>query len=275
MDRLRLIIQHEHNNIIHKTATEISDDELRRRAIILAPHQDDETLGCGGTIIKKRRMGADIKIVFASDGSASHHHLIEAEKLKAIRHKEALAAAQHLGLADDDVAFLDFKDGQLTASQNAITKELQDIFQTHQPDQVFIPYHKEPPPDHVAVNNTVVSALQTCHQSVTVYEYPVWFWNHWPWTNPLSLIRADSRRKLLLNTFYAGVGLTDFNCFVGIADVIDLKREALNQYRSQMSQLIPNVNWITLNDVSNGEWLACFFQGFELFRRYKSTGGHQ
>ena len=35
--------------------------------IVFAPHQDDETLGSGGTIIQKKRKGADVKIVFMTD----------------------------------------------------------------------------------------------------------------------------------------------------------------------------------------------------------------
>jgi hypothetical protein len=49
---------------------------------------------------------------------------------------------------------------------------------------------------------------------------------------------------------------------------LELKRTALAQHKSQMTQLIPNSNWLTLADVSNGEFLACFFQDYEFFRQY-------
>src|SRR5207248_577693 len=46
-------------------------DELGRSAIVFAPHQDDEVLGCGGTIVRKLRAGADVTVVFLTDGSAA------------------------------------------------------------------------------------------------------------------------------------------------------------------------------------------------------------
>ena len=55
---------------------ECDENELKRSAIFFSPHQDDETLGCGGTIIRKKRMGAEVKIVFMTDGCNSHPHLI-------------------------------------------------------------------------------------------------------------------------------------------------------------------------------------------------------
>ena len=41
------------------------------KILILAAHPDDETLGCGGVIKKFSMMGADIKVVFFSDGETS------------------------------------------------------------------------------------------------------------------------------------------------------------------------------------------------------------
>lgn len=40
-------------------------------AVIIAPHPDDETLGCGGVASKKFSSGADIRFIFVADGSAS------------------------------------------------------------------------------------------------------------------------------------------------------------------------------------------------------------
>jgi hypothetical protein len=55
---------------------EIDECALGKPAIIFAPHQDDETLGCGGTIIRKKQAGANLQIVFMTDGCRSHAHLM-------------------------------------------------------------------------------------------------------------------------------------------------------------------------------------------------------
>src|SRR5579885_2284019 len=41
-------------------------------ALIIAPHHDDETLGCGGVIALKRAAGVPVQVVILTDGSRSH-----------------------------------------------------------------------------------------------------------------------------------------------------------------------------------------------------------
>jgi hypothetical protein len=100
-----------------------------------------------------------------------------------------------------------------------------------------------------------------------VYEYPVWLWCHWPWISlpsnpseiPESLRRsADANRRLL----------RECRTFVPIGDLLDLKREALAQHRSQLERLVPDPGWFVLGDVSAGEFLNCFFQEREIFYRH-------
>jgi hypothetical protein len=52
---------------------------------------------------------------------------------------------------------------------------------------------------------------------------------------------------------------------VFVADQLEKKRQALAQHRSQMMILRPGTAWPTLSDVSEGEFLKCFFQDFEIF----------
>ena len=95
---------------------EIPAKDLSASAIIFSPHQDDETLGCGGTIIRKREAGAEVKIVFMTDGSQSHHHFTSESELIALRQQEAIKAAQTLKVAEEDVIFFGFLDGELSTS---------------------------------------------------------------------------------------------------------------------------------------------------------------
>ncbi len=53
-------------------STEIPTRELARSALVFSPHPDDECLGCGGTIIRKKQAGSTVKIVHLTDGSRSH-----------------------------------------------------------------------------------------------------------------------------------------------------------------------------------------------------------
>jgi len=251
---------------------EFDEANMGESAIVFAPHPDDETLGCGGTIIKKKRAGADIKIVFMTDGSYSPHNLISANELRSIRLDEALAASRLLGVEESDVVFLEFEDGKLVKNLDFAIDRVTEIL-LKQPSQVFIPYYKDKYLylDHLATNRIVVSALQALRGKAIIYEYPVWFWwNFWPWT---SVYMRSLRKPLrfLRKSLVSGLSLLrDFRCSVYIGDVLELKRAALYQHRSQMTRLVPDLRWKTLGDVSNGEFLECFFQDYEIFHRYSS-----
>ena len=267
----RILIRQFYRYLTDRMMTEIDENDLKQSAVVFSPHPDDETLGCGGIIICKKREGANVKIVFMCDGSGSHLSLFTASKLKAIRTQETLAAAQMLGVEKRDVTFLGFKDKELIKHQNVAINRVIEIVERYKPCQIYIPYYRDVLADHIVTNRIVTSALQICRSKAIIYEYPIWFWRHWPWVS----IPISFRRETLYRLAYSlveGLGLRllrDFGCFVSIKAILELKRAAIDQHRSQMKGLIYDPNWLTLGDVSNGEWLECFFQDREIFRRYR------
>jgi len=255
------------NQLVRHICTEYPEDNLKKSAVVFSPHFDDETLGCGGTIIKKKRVGADVKIVFMTDGSKSHSHLIAEDKLKAIRKTESLTASSSLGLTENDVFFLDFEETKLSEHISSAVNKVVDILSSQQPDEVFIPYRRDPTLwslDHLSTNRIVMSALQENVKKASVYEYPIWMWYHQPF---LSALMSDPKKIFgsLKNRLVSGLNLLkDFRSSVYVGDVLQLKRAALNHYKSQMTRLIPDSDWQTLGDLSNGKFLECFFQEYEI-----------
>jgi len=262
----KLQIRRLYRHVLKRVAKEVGENHLKSSAVIFSPHADDETLGCGGTIIRKRRLGAEVKIVFMTDGSASHKHLISKNELKIIRKREALAASARLGVEENNVFFLDFENRRLSQLMDLAISKVAQFLASQHPDEIFIPYSREPPSDHWATNKIVLAALASCRKSVTVYEYPLWFWHHWPWTS----VSRDSYREILrgfLNNVVSGYRLIkDFRYFTHVEEVLEIKRAALNEHKSQMTKLIPLPEWKTLGEISNGEFLQCFFQTEEIFR---------
>jgi len=272
--RLTALSRQFYRRAMDRATREVHREDLARSAIVFSPHPDDETLGCGGTIIKKIRAGADVTIVFMTDGHQSHAHVIPSHEFKSIRTSEALAASRVLGVGESRVVFLEFKDGELSMNRDVAIPQVVEMLQRQRPDQVFIPYRGETPPDHVATNRIVVSALRRWGGAVTVYEYPIWFWRQWPWVSVPLAVRRETFATLK-SSIVAGLGLRllwDFRCSVCVEDVLELKRVALNQHESQMTRLIPDSDWATLDDVWNGEFLLCLFQDREIFHRYGLLG---
>jgi LmbE family N-acetylglucosaminyl deacetylase len=244
---------------------------FQKSAIVFAPHEDDETLGCGGTIVKKKQAGADVKIVFMTDGSGSHSQLISPNELKSMRKSEGIAAAGILGVRSQDVDFLEFVDGNLAGSQTKAIALVKSILERDRPEEIFIPYYRDVISDHVATNQIVLSALKDTNLSATIYEYPIWFWNHWPWiTFAYSPYKIVGFYRNLKNAPKSWLRLfKDFNCVVDLKGVTEIKRQALEQHKTQVSRIQNNPNWQTLADISNGEFVERFSQEQEIFRCYE------
>jgi len=252
----------------------IASSELSRSAVLFSPHPDDETLACAGTILEKLRAGGSVKIVQMTDGqAATHGNLITRSELKARRRQEALNAGRTLGLLESDTYFLDFEDGCLSDHADTAAKHVRQILEKERPQDIFVPYTREPlslAADHVATTNIVKTVLPSLNASFIIWEYPVWFWAHWPWVTMLQGRRAVIKtRKVISNSIRGLFGiraLLDLRYSVNIAHVLNVKRTAIAQHRSQMEKIIADDQWIILKEIANGDFFACFDQGREFFR---------
>lgn len=253
-------------------------NETRERtnasAMVFAPHQDDETLGCGGTVILKRRACTPVALVFMTDGSASHRKYMEKEQLRSMRKTEAIDAAAVLGLAPEEVHFLDLPDGRLKWFHADAVSKVFKLLNRYRPAEVYVPFRDDGTPDHESAQAVVVEAVKKAGRPAEICEFPIWFWNQWPWV-PLKLkCNRDSAREFY-RVMMACAGLRHFKEFrsgVFVGDVLGMKRQALSQHRSQMAALMPGNDWPTLADVSSGEFLRCFFQEYEVFRCWSVHG---
>jgi len=244
----------------------LDDADLRAPTIVFAPHQDDETLGCGGTLVRKCAMGSPVSVVFMTDGSASHPQFMAAEKLAATRAGEALAATLTLGVAERQVRFLGAPDGALRDQGRTVIPALIDILTERRPAQVFIPYARDRLPDHVATHDFVVTAIRRAGLSVTIFEYPVWFWNHWPWMRQSTGTTTERLRHFARESL---AGLMDFNTRVCVRDVLEKKIAALNCHKTQMTRFDASEQWLTLNDVAGGDFIRCLLGDREIFHRWQ------
>lgn len=259
-------------------------DPTQGSALIVAPHQDDETLGCGGVIALKRRAGQPVTILFLMDGRRSHARLIDPDELSRLRHQEALEAAAQLGVDAVDVRFLDFPEGSLKQHVEEATGKIEAVLQELRPAEVFVTATDEPHKDHAAAGVAAIAAARRCGLDLELYEYPIWCWYHWPHV-PLPLWSGTRRAiarwrydlpRVLRNTRRMRFGLgieRDFTVRTPIGSVHAVKRAALEHHRSQVTRLRSTTRWATLSDVANGEFLELFFGAEERFRRHNTTAG--
>jgi LmbE family N-acetylglucosaminyl deacetylase len=242
---------------------------LGARTLVFAPHPDDEVLGCGGTIVLKVRSGAAVQVVIMTDGRASHAHLIAPSELIRIREEEARGAALRLGLPTEAYRFLGFEDHALATHGKAASLKVREVLEGFRPDEIYVPHARDSLSDHVATNSIVRAALAGYSRPVTVFEYPVWLWNTWPWTRGGARSGAGPARRFA--SWLRDLAALVFGCRAGanIRSAVQVKLHALGAYASQIERRGGNSEWPILADVSAGEFLACFAAEREIFRRWQ------
>lgn len=160
---------------------------------MFAPHPDDETLGCGGTLALLRQNGCAVKVVFVTDGGGAGGL---PEGAVAIRRKEAIAALSVLGV--DDWVFLDEPDGSFRSSPQ-FEEFVFGLFRQFQPDWLFLPSLQDYHRDHVAIGQAVLGCWQRWDGVSRAFFYEIW--------SPLPATWV-----------------------VDISNMADLKRQAISQY---------------------------------------------
>ncbi len=246
--------------------------ELGSSALVLSPHKDDETLACGALLTGKIRAGARVKVAFYTDGRNSCPGAIPPGELSGLRTREAREACRVLGLQPEDLVFLELEDGHLAEHEEEARREIAKLLEEFRPSEVYLPYRHETTEDHRAAHRISLSALAGAGFSVRVYEYPVWFWFHWPWVRTPWVGLREKPNRIRTGLVSGWRLLRDFNRKFPARTFLELKRKALDCYKSQMTKIVDVPACTTLEDVAGGEFLACFFRKMEIFRAYELPG---
>src|SRR3954466_4005184 len=110
------------------------------RLLVLAPHPDDEVIGCGGLVALHLRERRKVHVVIATDGAQAGD--------AAQRESESRAALASLG--DATIEFLRFPDRKLTDARE-LDDRISSILREWKPDLIAVPSPLEIHPDHVAL----------------------------------------------------------------------------------------------------------------------------
>ncbi len=165
--------------------------------LVIAPHQDDCTLGCGGLIFQKRLAGHPVEILYLTDGAASHpgHPEWAPSKLATRRREEARLANRRLGVDSAALRFLDLPDGRLdklTPDERAVAvRRLAAALGERPAAVVLLPLRHDGSSEHEAAFTLVNEALERAALRPRMLEYPVW--SAW---SPRSLAPAVWRARI-------------------------------------------------------------------------------
>ncbi len=224
----------------------------KRPILILAPHADDESLGCGGLIAQACAAGETVYVAILTDGTGSHPNsqVFPPARLKALRERETADAVATLGLQSDHLSFLEYTDALAPLSGRPLMRaaeRLAEYVRARGIATVCASWKSDPHCDHIAAYRIAAQASRLTkfrHLSYAV----------WGWTLPGS--------TWLQRSLIEGFRLD-------ISDSLNVKRQAIACHRSQMTSMI--------SDVPTGfqvpqQLLDICNRPFETFLRNDTTG---
>ena len=141
-----------------------------RRALVLAPHPDDEVIGCGGTIALLSAAGCRVSVTFASDGSDLRIPNVTSEEVGQRRRSEAVAACAALDALVPE--FLGFPDGALLTVSDSLTDALSATVRSVRPEGIFVPWPLDGHDDHRALPAALAAA--SVPADTEIWSYEVW-----------------------------------------------------------------------------------------------------
>jgi LmbE family N-acetylglucosaminyl deacetylase len=150
-----------------------------RRPLVLAPHPDDESLGCGGMIAAACAFGLHPVVIILTDGAASHpgSRKFPPARLRDLREAEAARATEFLGLPSDHLHFLRQADTRLAGTGPAFDSLVRDIAEIGQRQgcgMIVGPWAGDPHGDHQAAASLAEAAA--ARTGWPLRSYPVWGW---------------------------------------------------------------------------------------------------
>lgn len=206
------------------------------KLLVIAPHPDDEVLGCGGLIRKLSRGGHRVHVAIVTKG---WEPLFPKEQVEQVR-EEARAANQRLGVGE--LEFMDLPVTQLAQlPEHELNAALTDLLDRTQPDWVMLPFRGDVHEDHRQLFDAAMVALRPLPERVS--------------------IRKILCYETLSETHWNAPGIDAAfqpNVFVDISRDLPAKLDAMRCYQSQ------------LKPAPNARSLAAI----EALARFRGTSAH-
>lgn len=143
-----------------------------KNILVIAPHPDDEILGCGGTIRKKIKNGCNVIIIIMTNANKSIPERYTLDKLHIIR-EEAKSAHEILGIKE--TIFKDFPAPMLDQFPiYLIAETINAVLNEKEIDTVYLPHRGDIHNDHKVIFDAAMVACRPisnyCVKNIYAYE---------------------------------------------------------------------------------------------------------
>ncbi len=177
--------------------TRLSAPPARGRVLVIAPHPDDETIGCGATLALHAELHDPIHVVFLTAGTSGDPTGTEDKAAyAALREREARAAAAVLGITT--LEFWGHPDNFQVNENDLRTIEprVDDLFARVRPDVVYAPHLGDQHSDHYVAAVLVKRALARSRSTARAFGFEVWSAHAATWVVDVSRVYATKMKAL-------------------------------------------------------------------------------
>ena len=183
--------------------------------LVIAPHPDDDVLGCGGSIVNHRKNGDVVSVVYITSGESGDATVSKTD-LAQTREQEAIQGQKILDVTD--TTFLHQPDGGVIINPE-ILRKMTELIRAKKPNLVYLPHQKDAHKDHRTTYEIGMEAIYRAGAHAfqeysgvpftvdTILAYEVW------------------------------TPLTAFSYVENISDSIEQKIKALSQHKSQLANV--------------------------------------
>jgi len=190
------------------------------KIIVIAPHHDDEVIGCGGSICLHSQRGDELVVIYVFSGWSAIPSIGDKNKASRIIQSEAIKSGRILGVRD--IRELKFSDRSFAVGQESLYELIKIMRNIGDCDILYIPHKYERDREHRIVNELAREAI---------------------WLASSDYL-PDLGTKILPPNVILGYEvwspLSQYQLVVDITPVISCKKNALKAYKTQMQIK----NWI-------------------------------
>lgn len=183
----------------------------QKNVLVLAPHMDDELIGCGGSILKHKEAGRNISIIFFTDGSHFINDKNMSREFCLKRKKEANTVCEFVGVTP---YYLDIPDRTLSYNSETL-EQVVNILHKCQPDIIYLPHRNEGDKEHRIV--------------AEIFNEAYWLAND---TYQLKYQKQMNIAKVILE-YEVWTPIVNPTYYEDISDFIEKKCNAISIYKSQ------------------------------------------
>lgn len=186
---------------------------MKNRVLVIAPHPDDEIIGCGGTILKHIDLGDKVFVFFVTNGEVSEKESIYERKCQ---ERYAEVKRIYASTPIEILLWSEIPAREIESNYMIIRNRLEKVFRKLKPNIVYFPHKKETDFDHRLVH------------SITKEAY---FLSHINKENTFNNVKAE------LLGYEVWTPINKIYKIINIDFYIEKKKELINMYKSQVQNI--------------------------------------